>query len=369
MNKHLHIVCLNVPYPPDYGGVFDLFYKIKYLSRQGVKIILHCFEYGRDRQPELEKYCENVFYYPRRKTLSFTVPYIVLSRKNHVLLERLLSDNSPVLLEGIHCTYYLYKGDLDTKKCFVRLHNVEFEYYRHLAKTEGSLFKKIYFYFESRLLKKYETLLAPKGNFLCVSRRDTKTYRSLGAGNVIYFPLFFDKKNIISKEGRGDFCLYHGNLSIPENEKAVIFIITEIMAGIDFPFKVAGKNPTILVQKICKSHGVELIGNPTDEQLDSLLEEAHIHILPSMNSTGIKIKMIHALLKGRFVVTNPQGVEGTPFGELCTVCRNIVEYRHSILELIDKNFGIPEKLTRQKILLSEFDPEVNAEKLRKLIFN
>ena len=49
--KHLHIVCLDVPYPVDYGGVFDLFYKIKALSEAGVKIHLHCFEYGRGQQP------------------------------------------------------------------------------------------------------------------------------------------------------------------------------------------------------------------------------------------------------------------------------------------------------------------------------
>jgi hypothetical protein len=51
MTRHLHIICLNVPFPVDYGGVFDLFYKLPALHDQGVKIHLHCFEYGRGEQP------------------------------------------------------------------------------------------------------------------------------------------------------------------------------------------------------------------------------------------------------------------------------------------------------------------------------
>ena len=63
MEKYLHIICLDVPYPPDYGGVFDLFYKLRYLKERGVKIILHCFEYGRGQQSALNEYCTKVFYY------------------------------------------------------------------------------------------------------------------------------------------------------------------------------------------------------------------------------------------------------------------------------------------------------------------
>ena len=39
-----------MPYPPDYGGVFDLYYKLKYLHERGVIIHLHCYEYGRGKQ-------------------------------------------------------------------------------------------------------------------------------------------------------------------------------------------------------------------------------------------------------------------------------------------------------------------------------
>ena len=78
--KHLHIVSFNVPYPPDYGGVIDVFYKIKSLHDLGIKIYLHCFPYGREESEELNKICEKVYYYPRRKfyqAIYSNVPYIV----------------------------------------------------------------------------------------------------------------------------------------------------------------------------------------------------------------------------------------------------------------------------------------------------
>ena len=58
-DRHLHIVSFDVPYPANYGGVIDVFYKIRELHRSGIRLHLHIIEYPvRDRAPELENYCE-----------------------------------------------------------------------------------------------------------------------------------------------------------------------------------------------------------------------------------------------------------------------------------------------------------------------
>ena len=41
--KNIQIVSFNNPYPPNYGGVIDVFYKIKYLHRLDIEIYLHIF--------------------------------------------------------------------------------------------------------------------------------------------------------------------------------------------------------------------------------------------------------------------------------------------------------------------------------------
>ncbi len=89
-DKYLHIVSFDIPYPPNYGGVIDVWYKLKFLHMKGVKIILHCYEYpGRDRSEKLNELCEKVYYYPRllglRSALSLK-PYIVSSRRSDDLI-------------------------------------------------------------------------------------------------------------------------------------------------------------------------------------------------------------------------------------------------------------------------------------------
>ncbi|MBK6399036.1 MAG: hypothetical protein IPF75_12445 [Bacteroidetes bacterium] len=87
-SDHLHIISFDVPYPADYGGVIDVFFKLKALHEAGIKITLHCFEYGRTEQKELEKYCKKVYYYPRKNSRSLlfnTLPYIVLTRSSDQL--------------------------------------------------------------------------------------------------------------------------------------------------------------------------------------------------------------------------------------------------------------------------------------------
>ena len=66
----LHVVAFDIPYPPDYGGVIDVYYKLIALQKKGIKISLHCYEYGRQHREELTKICSEVFYYPRKNSKS-----------------------------------------------------------------------------------------------------------------------------------------------------------------------------------------------------------------------------------------------------------------------------------------------------------
>jgi hypothetical protein len=56
---------------------------------------------------------------------------------------RLMQDDYPILMEGIHCTYLLNDERFNERKFFVRLHNVEFIYYRHLFQFTKSVSKKL----------------------------------------------------------------------------------------------------------------------------------------------------------------------------------------------------------------------------------
>lgn len=362
-----------MPYPADYGGVFDLFYKIKSLHSLGINIHLHCFEYGRGKQEELNKYCQSVIYYERKtflKSFSFRLPFIVSSRANQNLLNNLLKDNYPVLLEGIHCTYFLYSGQLKNRKVFIRLHNVEFEYYKELSKATGNIFKKNYYRIESFLLKKYENAIAGKCMLIAVSEKDKETYQQkFTAKNIEYLPVFLPFSEIKSEIGAGNFCLYHGNLSVPENEKAALWLMKNVFNSLDIPFVIAGKNPSRHLKAVTYSNGNFCIAaNLSEKEMDDMIRKAHIHVLPSFNKTGIKIKLLHALFNGRYVITNSSAIEKNTLASICEIADSASDFKKIVNGLFQKSFTQSEVDKRKKLLESMYDNNENAQRLIQWIW-
>jgi glycosyltransferase involved in cell wall biosynthesis len=372
-DRHLHIVCLDTPYPVDYGGVFDLFHKIVTLHAAGIKIHLHCFEYGRGEQPELNKYCTEVTYYHRHeghKGFSHKLPYIVCSRSNGQLLENLLKDEYPILLEGVHCTYLLGDGRFTGRKIILRLHNVEFQYYRRLYQSSASLLRKIYYLHESKMLKNYEKSIANKALILAVSDKDGALYRDeFGGKNVFTLPVFLPFEEVTGKDGTGCFCLYHGNLSVVENEQAVAWLLKEVFKGLTLSLVISGKNPSARLSRLIHQYPQAcLIANPSAEEMQDLIAKAQINILPSFNNTGVKLKLLNALFNGRHCVVNRETVESTGLEEACHIGTDPEDFRKLIDRLYRQPFTRDEILSRKMLLARHFNNEENGKRLIQWIW-
>lgn len=366
--RHLHIVCLDVPYPTDYGGVFDLYYKIVALHAQGILIHLHCFEYGRGEQPKLNDFCVEVNYYRRNeghKGFSHKLPYIVCSRSNKVLEDNLLNDQYPILLEGIHCSYLLYGNKLKNRKIILRIHNVECVYYHQLYRSSNSIFKKLYFLRESRILRKYEKSIANKAMLLAVTEGDAAYYRTnFDARQIEFLPVFLPFAEVKSPEGMGCFCLYHGNLSVPENEQSAVWLLQHVFNELDFPFVIAGKSPSARLGRLVdQSKHTCLVADPSEEELQDMIGKAQVNVIPSFNCTGIKLKLLNAIYNGRHCVVNREAVKETGLECLCHVAKNADEFKAFIQEVYQHSFNTGEVEKRKKILLAKFDNRKNAEKL------
>lgn len=372
-NRTLHIICHDVPWPADYGGVVDLFYKIKALYEEGIKIKLHCFEYGRGQQAELNKYCEEVNYYkrlPKWESISFTKPFIVKSRESKLLFEDLLKDDNPILMEGIHCTAFLRPLLYEERKVFLRLHNVEFFYYSQLFQSERNFFKKIYFLNESLFLRQYERKLPEEVPVIAVSNNDATFYRDeLDKQLTTYLPVFVPYTGVKSLEGVGNYCLYHGNLSVAENEKAALWLLEKVFSLTKIPFIIAGKDPSKrLIKRIGKNKNASIVSNPSDAKLDELIANAQIHVLPSFNKTGIKLKLINALFNGRHCVVNDEAVEGSGLEDACHIGTTSGAIASIITQLYHHPFGEEEINLRKKLLGRTFNNKANAQQLIQLIW-
>ena len=102
--------------------------------------------------------------------------------------------------------------------------------------------------------------------------------------------------------------------------------------------------------------------------MKDVISKAHIHVLPSFNNTGIKIKLLNALFNGRHCVVNTEMVEGTQLAELCQVVNTAEEFRERISMLYHQKFTAEEKEFRKKILKQHFSNEANAEQMVKRIW-
>lgn len=368
MKKALHIISLTVPYPVDYGGVFDLFYKLPALHQQGIKIHLHCFDYGRGPQPELERYCESVFYYERKNDWFSSLPYIVSGRKNEKLFSRLLDDEYPVLMEGLHCTALLDDQRFNHRRRLVRLHNVESDYYNDLFRATTHPLKKIYYWRESRLLAAFEKQIADKAAFLAVTPKDVDRFRQkAGAGEISYLPLFLPPWQVNPPEGMGGYCLYQGDLSVDANIRAVTWMVKHVFAGMDISLKIAGKKPPPSLRNLVKQHrNLTLIADPSDELLNELIRKAHINILPSFSYSGIKLKLLNALYNGRHCVVNDASVKGTGLEPLCHIANTSDHMRGTLEQLYYQPFRQDEAQARAALLGSIFNNAASARKIVEL---
>lgn len=365
----LHIVSFAIPDPPDYGGIIDVFYKIKCLSEAGVSIYLHCSQYdGRQPSPILESWCKKVWYYPRKtglQGLSWKYPYMVYSRRDEQLLLRLQQIDAPIFFDGLSTSYYASHPSLASRLKILRPQNVEQDYYRLLAKRTPHFFKKTYYTVEAMLLARMERKLGMMQAFFTVAQHDFDFFKvqyPLAAHE--YMPSFQPYHQVTSLTGIGEYCLYHGNLSVAENEEAALFLLEQVFSKTTMKIVLAGKKPSAkIIQAAAALPNCQLIANPDSSTMQQLIAKAQVHVLPTFQSTGLKLKLLHALYQGRHVLVNTAMLTGTGLASICHIANDAPDFIAQINNLMQQPFDLPEREKRQQVLQQHYDNATNIQKL------
>jgi glycosyltransferase involved in cell wall biosynthesis len=350
----------------------DIFHKIRALHASGVRVHLHCFTRGEKDCGELKQYCSSIDLYPRKGWPSFFhlhLPYIVSTRISSLLEKRLLANDHPILAEGIHASYLLTNKKFSGRKCFLRLHNAEWVYYASLGRIEKNIFRKAYFFIESFRLHFYEKKIARRLPVFCVSRTDMALYQNVCNAKHIDFLPVFHGFHALNPGPQGDFCLYHGNLAINENEKAVRWLLRHVFSKAKIPFVVAGRAPSESLRELVNAFpSGSILADPSDEQLDELIRNAQVHVLPSFNQTGIKLKLLHALFVGRHCLVNPQAAAGSGLEKGCFMEIGPDAFREKLIELFSTPYS-DEVFSKRKALLDGlYDNERNVRLLMQWIY-
>jgi glycosyltransferase involved in cell wall biosynthesis len=168
----------------------------------------------------------------------------------------------------------------------------------------------------------------------------------------------------------GSFCLYHGSLEVGENNEAAIYLVNKVFNDISIPLIIAGNKPSPeLRQAVSNSGNIEIKDNITTNEIYELVRKSQINILPTFQSTGIKLKLLAALFSGRHCIVNSYMVKNTGLETLCTVIDNPIEMKQEIKRLIDVPFTKDDIVLRENALNNSiFSNKRNINQLIKLLF-
>lgn len=367
--KRLHIVCFDIPYPANYGGAIDVFYRIRALSKAGVKIVLHCTYKGElTHYAELEDLCEKVYYYPRELSLRHLfghLPLAVAGRPNEDILQNLLQNDAPILYEGLVSCGTMAMAELRERQKYFRECNVEHDYYRALAKASHSLRDRIYYQVEACRLEQFEKILEHADGIFALAHQDEEHFiKRFPKVQTIYVPCFHAHDTVSCPEGMGKGILYHGNLRVEENQKAAEYILKEIAPRLpEIPFTIAGAKAD---QLKTYSNNVTLVSQPDEETMAQLVREAQMHLLVTFQATGLKLKLLNVLYEGRHVVCNPEMVCGTELSKLCHIGEDTTQLVDQCLRLYQDAFST-EEIEKRRQGLNAFDNQKLITKLLQIL--
>jgi hypothetical protein len=293
------------------------------------------------------------------------------TRMNRALLKRLRKDDHPILFEGMHTAGFVWKKRLRARQKLVRMHNVEWQYYESLSQITPATepFEKAYYFIESIKLQRTEPYVVLHADeIITISTNDQAYYREMKA-NTHYIPAFHPNDTIESQLGRGEYVLFHGKLSVPDNERSAIWLMEEVFSeDLAIPFVIAGLEPTERLREVARRFDhVQLIENPDEKEMNNLISKAHINLLVSSQSAGVKLKLINALFRGRFCIVNDAMVNGSGLAKLCFVRNSAPAIRQTIEALINAPFEQSRIEERRAVLESAYSNEKNARKLMGLI--
>ena len=372
MSRTLHIVSFDYPYPPNYGGIIDVFYKLQALRHAGINIILHYFADEKHDEAALNALCQQVYYYPKTSVLNTGIfsdtPLRMFLRSDKNVLKNLLLDNHPVLFEGLHSSFVAKCPELEGRIMYLRCHNAEAEYAANMVQTEQSFIRRRTFEVEARRTAEFEKNLQHFTGLFVLTEND-RDYFANANNNVQLLPVFHQDAGIEEPENLGNYVLFHGNLSISENEATARWIIDQIAPRFwDFNFIIAGKDPDSKLMHDCDLQNVTCIANPSQDKMNDLIRDSQIILLKTAVPSGIKLKLIDSLAKGRHIIADENSVISSGLENLVHLAQSDDEVIRLIRQLMHTKLS-PDNILQRSLTFSRIlNNEKNAQWLIEQIF-
>ncbi|NTW82780.1 MAG: hypothetical protein HGB36_05355 [Chlorobiaceae bacterium] len=382
----------DTPYPTNYGGVYDVMQRVDYFKSAGYGIDLICLASDRTRILTFESIYINsnhnifdrVFILPYKNNICFFDRYPVSAKVRAMKpTEELISYVSSVkynfvFIEHLKTTLFslLLKKYINTS-FYLRMHNNEAEYYAELSLGTKNIFKKFFFFFESKKYIDFQNNILKNGLFdriYFISERDIVT-TGLKKNEInrllpIYFNMNLLSTNSFFKSEVNhiynlDF-LYVGNLDSDDNVKAAaesLFFLSNLNMKEDVSVIIAGKCNNVKRQKevnkyLKKIFKFDLLTNISSSELDKLYSRTKLFLNFSKNKGGVKTKLIDALSRNCVCISNYNGVNGSGFNDIVIPAED--KSINLILDLLHDSEKLNAYKSSQLSLITSKSQELNS---------
>ncbi|MCB1034229.1 MAG: glycosyltransferase [Acidobacteria bacterium] len=313
------------------------------LSSQGVEVDLLCFLPSKEilerHRSELEQVYRRIFFVERDLERQYigTLLLALASNKSYFLLKfqdpkmstllqriLLVETYERTILEGAFLAAYrtvLEEYPQAAGRVTLRLHNVESEIFERLARKERRLLYRWLLRREAFCFREHELEEVSRGDVRAITHRDASLLEELtGREFSVMGPTIDLNANCPGSSGELEalslVCV--GNMKWLPNIRGIQWFLDEVWPAVrqEFPgvrFYAIGKNPPEELRRR-EADGVVVTGYVDDVR--PYFRRAHVFVVPILEGSGIRIKIIMALAMGKEIISTSVGAEGITFDGL-----------------------------------------------------
>ena len=198
----------------------------------------------------------------------------------------------------------------------MRAHNIEHEIWQRLVKNESSLIKKIYLSVITRRVKHLEFNTIKKTDILVpITSRDAKILTSKNNKlPVMVCPTGLDTDDFKQTEVKyKNTVFYIGALDWTPNQEALIWFLKNVWTDIkkefaNWNFVIAGRNAPENFKNELQKYPVEYVGEV--DCAKKFIDNHNIMVVPLLSGSGMRIKIIEGMARGKCILTTSIGAEG-----------------------------------------------------------
>ena len=332
-------VCNKPPYPPRDGGAIAMLSLAHSLCRLGHEVTVLTMCTTKHRLSDEEKLefgklmCIHTVFVNTTVHCPAVLKNFFFSRKpynaerffsvdfENMLASLLQSETFDVVqLEGLYLTPYIATiRKHSNARVVLRAHNVEHEIWQRLAKTESNPVRKWYFRILSNRLRRFESEAMNRYDLLVpITDRDLENLNRLGnkrAAHVCPAGIDIESAGPIIKTAHA---LHHslfflGSLDWIPNQEGLLWFVSNVFPELlrrnpELRLHIAGRNaPEKLIESLHKP-GLVFHGEITNAK--EFMQSHGIMVAPCFSGSGMRVKIIEAMAKGKPVITTPLGAEG-----------------------------------------------------------